>query len=198
MNLLILASASVSRARLLTAAGLRFRIIPADIDEAEFKRESATKDHDAVALAHGLAVEKASSVARTHPEVIVLGADQILSLDGKIVSKCSSGEEAASLLRRLRGRTHELVTAAVLARGGVELWSHVSTSRMTMRMFSDGFLQDYLACAGTALVQSVGCYELEGLGVQLFDRVEGDFFAVLGLPLIPVLAALREQGVIAR
>jgi septum formation protein len=198
MNLLILASASASRANLLTRAGLRFRIVPPDFDETELKHEFAAKDHDTAAIAHGLAVEKACSVARVHPEAIVLGADQILGFDGKIVSKCASQDEAVSLLRRLRGRTHELVTAAVLAKGGTELWSHVSTSRMTMRMFSDGFLQDYVARAGAALIQSVGCYELEGLGAQLFDRVEGDFFSVLGLPLIPVLAALREQGVIAR
>lgn len=198
MTLLILASASLSRARLLAAAGIQFRIIPADVDETALMRESVAKGHDTAATAHRLAVEKACAIARSHPDAFVLGADQILSFDGEIVSKCRNEAEAASLLRRLRGRTHELVSAAVLVREGIELWSHVSTPRMTMRAFSDVFLQDYLGRAGASLVQCVGCYELEGLGAQLFERMEGDFFSVLGLPLLSVLAALREHGVIAR
>lgn len=198
MTSLILASASLPRARLLAAAGVQFRIMPADMDETVPKRDSAAKGHDTATTAHRLAVEKASAVARNHPDALVLGADQILSLGGEIISKCRNENEAASLLRRLRGRTHELVTAVVLVRDGIELWSHVSTPRMTMRAFSDVFLQDYLARAGAALTQCVGCYELEGLGVQLFERMEGDYFSVLGLPLLSVLAALREHGVIAR
>jgi septum formation protein len=182
---------------MLKAAGVSFRIVPAQVDEAALKHESIGKNLDASRIAHGLAAEKAFAVSRSHPDAIVLGADQILSLDGEIVSKCTSEEDAAVLLRRLRGRSHALITAAVIMQDGVEVWSHVDTSRMVVRRYSDDFLRDYIAQTGPALVRSVGCYELENAGVQLFERVEGDFFSVLGLPLIPLLAALREQGVIA-
>ena len=195
---LILASASPARARMLIATGLQFQVMPADIDENAHRIGWVATNHDPATIAQRLAGEKAAVVSRAHPDSVVLGADQILNLDGEIVNKCRDKDEAAALLRRLCGRTHELVTAAVLAKNNIELWSHVSTTRMTMRAFSDAFLQDYLARAGNALLQSVGCYELESLGAQLFERVEGDFFSVLGLPLLPVLAALREQGVIAR
>jgi septum formation protein len=194
---LILASSSVARARMLTAAGVTFQIVPAAVDEATLKHEFAAKGHDIVTTARSLAAAKAYSVGPASADALVLGADQILSLDGEIISKCTSPAEAPVLLRRLHGRTHELVTAAVLARNGVELWSHVNTSRMTMRSFSDDFLQEYIGRAGLALVQNVGCYELEGFGAQLFERMQGDFFSVLGLPLLPVLAALRAFGVIA-
>ncbi|HTT84453.1 MAG TPA: nucleoside triphosphate pyrophosphatase [Rhizomicrobium sp.] len=196
MTSLVLASGSPARARLLTAAGLVFEIVPADVDETALKRESAARNHNPAATACSLAAAKAGSVAQLHPDAIVLGADQLLSLDGEIISKCQDANQASSLLRRLRGRTHELVTAAVLARNGIRLWDHVDICRMTMRRFSELFLEDYLSRAGAALVQSVGCYEFEGLGAQLFEHVEGDFFSVLGLPLLPVLGALREYGAI--
>ena len=151
MTPLILASASAARAKLLRAAGLQFKIVAAEDDEEVLKQDSAVSSCGYQTHGTQFAVEKATLVARAHPVTIVLGADQILSLDGEIVSKCSNDDEAATLLRRLRGRTHELVTAAVLAGDGVELWSHVSTSRMAMRAFSDVFLQDYLASAGAAL-----------------------------------------------
>jgi septum formation protein len=196
MTPLILASASATRAGLLAAAGIPFQAIPADVDETALKREFVAKGFDTVTIARSLAAEKAYYVAAAHPDAIVLGADQILNLDGEIVSKSASANEASLLLHRLRGRTHELVTAAVLANKGVEIWSHVNTSRMTMRMFSDGFLQDYVKRAGKVLVQNVGCYELEGFGAQLFERVQADYFSVLGLPLLPLLSALRAFGVI--
>jgi septum formation protein len=198
MRRLILASASPARAKLLVAAGLGFEVLPATVNESALKDEWIAEGCDVGTAARRLAAEKACSVARRHPGAIVLGADQILGLNGEAVSKCRDQQEALSLLRRLRGRTHKLVTAAVLAADGAELWNRVDICRMTMRSFSDAFLNEYISRAGAALLQCVGCYELEGLGAQLFERVEGDYFSILGLPLVPVLAALREHGVIAR
>ena len=197
MTPLILASASTARARMLAAAGVPFQVVPADIDETLLKQEFAARGYDIATIARGLAAQKAYSLAPAHPDTLVLGADQILSLDGETVSKCRSAAGATSLLRRLRGRTHELVTAALLAKNGAELWSHVSTSRLTMRAFSDAFLEEYIGRAGEALVQNVGCYGIEALGVQLFEHVQGDLFSIQGLPLLPVLSALRAFGVIA-
>jgi septum formation protein len=196
MKRFILASASSSRARLLRAAGVEFEIVPAAVDESVLKRASVADGHDAATMALRLAAEKARSVAELHPDTVVLGADQILMFDGEAVSKCRDAREAFGLLRRLRGRTHELAAAAVLAANGAEIWNHVDICRMTMRNYSDAFLSMYVSRADGALLHSVGCYEFESLGVQLFDRVEGDFFSILGLPLLPVLAALREYGVI--
>jgi septum formation protein len=198
MKPLILASASLVRAKLLSAAGVGFEVKPAAVDESALKLESIAERHDTATMARKLATEKAYSVARLHPDTIVLGADQILNLDGETVSKCHNPEEAASLLQRLRGRTHELITAAALVADGVDPWTHVVSCRMTMRNFSDAFLNAYISRADAALVQCVGCYEYEGLGAQLFEQADGDYFSILGLPLIPVLAALRERGVIAR
>ncbi|HEY3637739.1 MAG TPA: nucleoside triphosphate pyrophosphatase [Rhizomicrobium sp.] len=196
MKPFVLASASPTRAKLLTAAGLCFEVLPADVDETALKQDCAMED--VAFIASRLAAAKASAVAERRPGAIVLGADQILSFEGEIVSKCHSEEEAFSLLQRLRGRTHELITAATLCVDEGCVWKHVETCRLTMGNFSDAFLRDYLSRAGPALLQNVGCYALEGLGAQLFDSVEGDFFSVLGLPLLPLLAALRDYDVIAR
>jgi len=195
MKRLILASASATRAKLLAAAGLDFEVVPASVDESAVKRAAIAAGDDAAAAARRLAAEKASFVAQFEPDAIVLGADQILNLDGVPVSKCRDTKEAVSMLRRLRGRTHELVTAAALAANGSVIWGHADICRMTMRCFSDVFLDTYISRAGAALVQCVGCYEFEGLGAQLFESVEGDFFSILGLPLLPLLAALREHDV---
>jgi septum formation protein len=168
------------------------------VDESAFGRNSIAAGHDAAKIALGLATEKARYVARLDRDAIVLGADQILRLDGEMINKCGNADEANLLLRRLRGRTHDLVTAAALVADGVELWSYADVCRMTMRNFSDAYLDEYASGAGAALTQCVGCYEFEGPGAQLFERAEGDFYSILGLPLLPVLAALREHGVIAR
>jgi septum formation protein len=198
MKRLILASASSSRAKLVAAAGLGFEVIPAAVDEAALKHKSVADGLDVTATALRLAAEKACCVAALHPDAMVIGADQIVDLDGETISKCESADEASRLLCRLRGRTHELVTAVSLAANGALLWNHVDICRMTMRNFSDAFLDSYVSKAGVALTRCVGCYEFEGHGAQLFERVEGDFFSVLGVPLLPVLAALREHGAIAR
>jgi septum formation protein len=195
---LILASASSARAKLLGNAGLDFRIIPAAVDEPALKHISLAEGCDVGSTALRIAAEKARAVALIHSDAIVLGADQILSLDGEMISKCRDRGESVALLKRLRGQTHELVTAAVLSANGTRIWSHMDVCHMKMRNFSDTFLDMYVSRAGTSLVECVGCYEFEGLGAQLLERVSGDFFSVLGLPLLPVLAALREHGVIAQ
>jgi len=127
----------------------------------------------------------------------VLGADQILVLDKELVSKCENLKEAEDLLRRLRGRSHTLISALVLARGGAAIWRHVGQATLAMRDFSDDFLDDYLVREGEALLSGVGCYKLEGRGIQLFTRIDGDYFTILGLPLLPLLSVLREQAVIS-
>jgi len=192
---LVLASGSASRKALLAAAGVSFASDPADLDEDALMR--SLQGAGAEAMARTLAEQKALTVSRRHPGQAVLGGDSVIAFGGEYLSKCASLEDARGLLSRLAGHTHVLVSAAALARDGVLLWSHASPCRMTMRAFSPQFLEDYLAREGSAILSSVGCYHFEGRGAQLFDRVEGDFFSVLGLPLLPVLAQLRKEGVLA-
>lgn len=195
MKPLVLASASETRARLLRAAGVEFDVVPANIDEDKVKTQGVRAGHATAELAVALAELK--SLRLNSSVQHVLGADQILDLDGRAVGKCATLADAASLLGRLRGRAHELVTAVALAQGGKVVWRHVERSRLVMRNFTDAFVAEYLSRAGESVLQAVGCYELEGLGSQLFERVEGDFFSVLGLPLLPTLEALRKRGLVA-
>ena len=188
MTRLTLASASKSRARLLENAGVPFTVRPANIDEDAVKASGA----DGRAVAEKLAELKAIAVAGE----LVLGADQMLVCDGRLMSKAATLDEAAQQLRMLRGRRHVLVSAVVLASNAAPVWRHVEESTLWMRDFSDAFLESYLAAEGAAMLGGVGCYRYEGAGAQLFARVEGDYFSILGLPLVPLLAALREHGVI--
>lgn len=197
MMSLVLASASPARARLLRSAGVRIEIMPAAINEEEVKADCRNRGLGVREMAITIAERKARRVAADCPDRLVLGADQILDLDGEAVGKCAGPGEAASLLARLRGRTHELITAAALAKGRDLLWHHVERCRLVMRNFSDAFLADYLSRAGDAVLSAVGCYEIEGLGAQLFEEVQGDMFAVTGLPLLPLLQALRRQDLLA-
>jgi septum formation protein len=192
---LVLASGSASRKRLLAAAGVSFACDPADLDEVALMQ--SLKQQGAEAMAKGLAEQKALTVSRRHPGKIVLGGYSVIAFGREYLSKCASLAEARRLLSRLAGQTHLLVSAAALARDGALLWSHASPCRMTMRAFGPEFLDDYLAGEGTGVLSSVGCYHFEGRGAQLFDRVEGDYFSVLGLPLLPVLDQLRKEGVLA-
>lgn len=194
MNL-ILASASTSRKMLLTAAGVRFTADPADLDEAALMAEF--KDVGAEVMARSLAEQKALTVARRHPGQLVLGGDSVIAFEGDYLSKCATMDQARALLARLSGKTHLLVSAAALARDGALLWTHASPCRMTMRALSPQFLDDYLAQEGSAILSSVGCYHFEGRGAQLFATVDGDYFSVLGLPLLAVLARLRKEGLLA-
>jgi septum formation protein len=197
MKSLILASASPVRARLLKAAGVQVRVIAPIADESALKHAWLERGGEAQALARELAREKARSIAELHPDAAVIGADQVLLVDGDVIGKCAGKSESVQLLSQLRGRLHELVTAVVLASARGMLWEHCERCRMLMREFSDEFLNDYLSRAGAALTRSVGCYELESLGAQLFERIEGDYFSILGLPLLPLLGALRRHGLIA-
>jgi septum formation protein len=193
--MLVLASGSASRRALLTAAGVDFTTDPADLDEAALMAELHSAG--AETMARSLAEQKALTVSRRHPGQIVLGGDSVIAFGGNYLSKCATLDEARNLLQRLSGRTHLLVSAAALARDGALLWAHASLCQMTMRELSPQFLQDYLAREGEAILSSVGCYHFEGRGAQLFDRVDGDYFSVLGLPLLPVLVQLRKEGLLA-
>lgn len=191
---LILASGSAARRRVLEAAGVTFEVDVPRVDEEAAKasfRAGGMKPRD---QADALAELKALSVSN-HRAGFVIGADQMLALGGEAFDKPKDAGEAREHLVRLRGRTHELITAAVVAREGAVIWRHIDTPRLTMRAFSDAFLDDYLARAGESVLASVGAYQLEGLGAQLFERVEGDYFSVLGLQLLPLLAFLREHKV---
>ncbi len=191
---LVLASASASRAALLKAAGVTFITDPADLDEDALMAK--LRGADAQTVASTLAQQKALHVSARHPGAVVLGGDSVIGFGGDHLSKCATLAEAKALLRRLSGQAHLLVSAAALAKDGALLWTHSSPCRMTMRDLGPQFLDDYIAAEGPAILSSVGCYHFEGRGVQLFDRVEGDYFSVLGLPLLAVLAALRKEGVL--
>jgi septum formation protein len=192
---LILASRSAARRAMLTDAGVTFGLEDAGVDEDAIK--VAMKDASAAELAVELACAKALAVSRRDPDVWVLGADQTLAFDGGLVSKAKSLDEAKARLKSMRGKAHQLHSGAAIATKGQIVWSGVDTVQMRMRDFSDAFLDAYLAAEGTELLACVGSYRLEGLGSQLFEAVEGDYFTVLGLPLWPVLAELRRAGVIA-
>jgi septum formation protein len=189
---LVLASKSDIRGKILAASGLRFEIRPAQIDERAVEAKAGITG--AAAAARLLARAKAEAVARTQPGRLVVGADQTLALDNKRFSKPADRAAAVEQLRSLRGRTHELHSALALVRDGNLLFDCVDSARLTMRDFSDCFLDDYLGMAGELALSSVGGYQLEGLGIHLFERVEGDYFTILGLPLLPLLAYLRQNG----
>lgn len=192
---LVLASKSDVRGKILAAAGLRFEIRPASIDERAAETQAGPLD--AAAVARLLARKKAESIATAQPGRLVLGADQTLALGSRRFSKPANRAEAVEQLRELRGRMHELNSALALVRDGEVLFDHVESARLSMRDFSDAYLNDYLDMAGGAALASVGGYQLEGVGVHLFERVDGDYFTILGLPLLPLLAFLREKGFVA-
>ena len=195
---LILASASKARRAVLEGAGLRFETRIAGVDEAAIKEAAQAEGISADEAALILADAKAEFVVRSAPDALVIGADQLLVCDGAWFDKPPDIAAARTHLQRLRGRRHELVTALVCHRGGQRIWQHVAKPRMTMRDFSDAFLEAYLAAEGDALLSSVGAYRLEGHGAQLFDAIEGDQPAILGLPLLPLLGFLRQHGVLLK
>jgi len=194
---IILASASQSRRKLLQAAGIAFRTVPAGLDEAAMKCHHVPLGGGFDYLATQLAIEKALVVAARNPGALVIGADQVLVCEGEAFDKPEDLAAVRQQLLRLRGRTHWLETAIACARSNDVLWSHVEAPQLTMRAFSPDHLEAYVAAEGNALTESVGGYKLEGLGIQLFESVSGDYFAVLGLPLLPLLAFLRAHGAIA-
>lgn len=195
---LILASASAVRARLLKDAGIVFTARDSRVDEEALKERFAgsNSDADTDALALELAGAKALAVAAASGDALVLGADQILSCAGRRYDKPKSIEEARDNLRAFRGRPHILHSGLALAAKGELVWRHTARATLTMRDFSDAFLDAYLDEAGEMVMKSVGCYQLEGPGVQLFERIEGDYFTILGLPLLPLLDELRRRKVV--
>jgi septum formation protein len=193
---LVLASASPARARLLRAVGLDVEIIPAAIDEAAIKRACRNSGADPAECALALAVAKAAAVAAYRPEALVIGADQLLVAGDVWFDKPADRDQARAQLLALRGRTHKLPTAVCVVRGAALLWQVVSTPVLNMRPFSETFLDAYLAAEGEAVLSSVGAYRIEGRGVMLFDRVEGDHFAIEGLPLLELLEFLRNRGAV--
>ena len=195
---LILASGSAYRRKMLQAAGLAFRIVPTDVDEAALKRGLAAQmpKPAPAAIADALARAKAQSVSVQHPGATVVGADQILAVGDELLDKPGDLAAARAQLERLRGKTHRLFSAVAVAEAGQVLWTHVGEAVLAMRSFTPEFLDRYLAEAGPDLCRIVGAYEIEGPGIQLFERVEGDHFTIIGLPLVPLLAELRTRGVI--
>lgn len=191
---LILASGSQARQTMLRQAGVAFETRPADIDETVLKDRLQGQAAEVVAAA--LAEAKALYVSRLYPGAWVIGSDQILEFDGQFISKAATLAEARDRLTVMRGRSHRLVSGVSLARAGQIVWSGHDAAVLHMRPFSDGFLDAYLDSEGTVILQSVGSYRLEGLGSQLFDRIEGDYFTILGMPLWPLLAQLRACGVL--
>jgi septum formation protein len=191
---LVLASRSDIRGKILAAAGLRIEIRPSQVNERVIEAESGAAD--AAAIARYLARAKADAVAASLPGRLILGADQTLARGLKRFGRPANRAEAVEQLRALRGRTHELHSALALVRDKEIVFACVDTARLMMRNFSDRFLDDYLDMAGDAAVSSVGGYQLEGIGIHLFERVEGDYFTILGLPLLPLLAFLRQNKLV--
>ena len=192
---LVLASKSAVRHALLRDAGIPVEVAPADIDERAIEQRADTGDAGDVAAL--LAREKARAIATRLPGRLVLGADQTLALGARRFSKPPDLAAARDQLKALRGRTHELHTAMALLREGAVVFEHREVARLTMRAFSDAFLEGYLEVMGSAVTTSVGGYQLEKVGIQLFERIEGDHFVILGLPLLPLLQYLRQSGCLA-
>lgn len=197
MTDLILASKSAARTALLAGAGLKFETTRAGVDEDAFKTARLATGEGPREIALGLSALKALAVSQRRPG-LVIGADQTLDLGGRLIDKAETPADARRRLQDLRGRVHHLHSGVAAAENGEVVWSTVETATLGVRDFSDAWLDGYLARQGETVLSSVGCYQLEGEGVQLFDRIEGDYFTILGLPMLPLLAFLRERGVVLR
>lgn len=197
---IILASGSAVRASLMRGAHIPFEVVPADIDESILKREleaspAAEGEHGAgPAIASALAKAKAEIVSSAHPEALVIGADQVMTLGKTCYDKPKDMEEARARLKEFRGKPHLLHGGVALAQGGKTIWDHYQPSHLTMRDFSDAFLDHYLETAGEEILKSVGAYQFESIGAQLFEKIDSDYFSILGLPLLPLMAELRRLG----
>jgi septum formation protein len=192
---LVLASKSAARAAVLRGAGVAFEAVASHVNEAALKEELLRAERGPAKIAQALAEAKALAVAWERDE-LVIGCDQTLDLHGTLFDKAETLEEARERLKLLRGQTHELHSAVVVTRGNDVKYRELDSSRMTMRAFSDDWLETYLARQGETILGSVGCYQLEGEGAQMFDQVVGDYFSILGLPLYGLLGFLREQDLL--
>jgi len=193
----VLASNSASRAAILRGAGVAFETMGAGVDEGAMKTALLAQGAGPRQIAERLADAKALNVSVARPDALVIGADQTLDLEGELFDKAEDITEARERLRALRGKTHQLHAALTVAEAGVAIWHCLESPSLSMRNVSEAYLDGYLARGGDTLLGSVGCYLLEGEGAQLFDHIDGDYFAVLGLPLLPLLAVLREKGALA-
>lgn len=194
MTTLVLASTSAARAAMLKAAGVTAALAAPRIDERALDAQWTAEGRGPEEIARLLAEAKARDVSARAPGAVVIGADQTLALGPRRFSKPASREAARDHLLALRGRIHHLHSGVALVRDGAVLFSTASSAAMHVRAFSDAFLDAYLAAMGEEVTRSVGCYQLEGTGIQLFERIDGDYFTILGMPLLPLLAALRSEG----
>lgn len=194
---LVLASQSASRQAMLTAAGVPFRAVAASVDEAAIKDAMLAEGAAARDVADTLAAVKAERVAQAHPGDLVVGSDSIMVLaDGQMLDKPADRADAASHLAAMSGGRHTLISAVVAVEGGRQVWRHVDTAMLSVRSLSADFIEAYLGDEWPAIAGCVGCFRIEGPGVQLFDRIDGDHFTILGMPLLPLLGFLRTRGVI--
>ena len=200
---IILASGSAVRATLMRSACIPFEQVPADIDESILKQQlendpaSHTEHGAGAAIALALARAKAELVSASNPHALVIGADQVMTLGTACYDKPKDMAEARARLQQFRGQAHVLHAGVALALDGKTIWHHYQPSHLTMRTFSDAFLDDYLKRAGEGVLASVGAYQLESIGAQLFDKIDGDYFSILGLPMLPLMDELRRHGAIA-
>ncbi|MDD2876401.1 MAG: Maf family protein [Acidiphilium sp.] len=181
---------------MLRCAGVAVEVIVAEVDEARIKADARHNGACASDLSVTLAVLKAAHISAQRPEALVIGADQVLHCNDVWFDKPTNRDEIRTHIRRLRGQTHYLATAVACARAGTTIWHHTETAELTMRMVSDAFIEDYIAHEGNIPLASVGAYLLESRGIQLFNRIEGSYFTILGLPLLPLLGFLRQEGVL--
>ena len=195
-EVVILASASPARAALLDGAGVAFEAVPAHIDEDEIKAAMHAEGAGCADIAAALATLKAQGVSRRRPGRLVIGADQVLEFDGRVLDKPDGRAAARAQLMALRGHAHDQISCVCVVRDGQRLWHEVAHARLFVRPFGDEFLDQYLDAIGDAALTGPGAYQLEGRGAQLFERIEGDYFTILGLPLIPLLDYLRVQKVL--
>tara|TARA_R110002153_G_scaffold70125_9_gene184657 strand:- start:49 stop:651 length:603 start_codon:yes stop_codon:yes gene_type:complete len=193
---LVLASKSIVRRTLLSGVGVSFTVRDAAVDEDSIKQNALNNCLSAPEIAARLAVAKAQTVSASFPDALVIGCDQVLELDGKIFDKPIDLDDARAHLCAFSGKTHHLIAAISLVQNGISVWQAMDSAALKVRILSENFIENYLAHEGEAVLSSVGAYRLEGMGAQLFDEIDGDYFTVLGLPLLPLLEQLRKHGIL--